>query len=124
MAPIGARRPDAAFVEPAPMIPGGVDSAEEEALILDVNAWVAARHLPAGQCLYELADAETGEPLAVLDLAWPNGLQEGLSVPVAVLVDEDPEVIAMASRAGFLCFTAIGEFKHYVERDVLAMAAA
>ena len=27
-------------------------------------------------------DLETGEPLAVLDLAWPNGLQEGFSQAV------------------------------------------
>lgn len=122
MRPIGTKRPES-IDQPAPMVPGGVDSAEEEARVLDVNAWVAARHLPEGQYLYELADPETGEPLAVLDLAWPNGLQEGLSVPVAVLIDEEPEIVGLASRAGFMCFTAIEEFKRYVERDVLALAA-
>lgn len=122
--PMGVKKVDEQQVTAEVRIPGGVDSAEEEALVLGVNDWVAARHLPEGQYLYELADGETGEALAVLDLAWPNGLQEGLSVPVALLIDEEPEVVAVASRCGFMCFTVIDEFKRYVERDVLAVAAA
>lgn len=48
---------------------------------------------------------------AVFDLAWPSGLQEGLSEPVAVLINEGADVLSVASRAGFRCFTGIDEFK-------------
>lgn len=122
--PMGVRKADEVQAVEEVRIRGGIDSAEEEALVIGVNDWVTMRQLPEGRYLYELADTETGEPLAVLDLAWPNGLQERLSVPVALLIDEDPEVVAMASRCGFMCFTAIDEFKRYVERDVLALEAA
>ena len=56
---------------------------------------------------------------AIFDLAWPSGLQPGLTQPVAVLLGETPEVIALASKAGFRCFTDIESFKNYVKHDVL-----
>ena len=67
-----------------------------------------------------LADPETGDPLAVLDLAWPNGLQEGLSAPVTLLIDEDAEVEEIANRCGFRFFTSPDAFRAYVERRILA----
>jgi hypothetical protein len=56
----------------------------------------------------------------VFDLAWPNGIQEELSQPVVILLNESTETLALASRAGFRCFTATQDFKDYVERDILA----
>ena len=104
-------------------IMGGVDSAEEEELLLGLNSWVAEQGLPEANYLYELADEETGNAIAVLDLAWPDGLQQGLSQPAAVLIDEGPEMLACANRAGFRCFTSINDFKAYVAREVLVQAA-
>lgn len=72
-------------------IPGGVESEEEERTILEFNECVFKQGLPAGEFMYELTDLQTGEPLAVLDLAWPNGLEEGFSQPVALLIDEERE---------------------------------
>lgn len=60
---------------------------------------------------YELADAQTGEHKAVLDLAWPNGIQEELSQPIAVLLNEEAAVIILVSQAGFCCFTDAAPFK-------------
>ncbi|MGH6915048.1 MAG: hypothetical protein ACREH3_15255, partial [Geminicoccales bacterium] len=102
---------------------GGVDSAEEEQILLELNRWVSAQGLPEGQYLHELADAESGEPIAVLDLAWPEGLQEGLSEPVAVLLNEGPEMLACASRFGFRCFTGVDDFKRYLGVEVLVGAS-
>ena len=70
--------------------------------------------------MHELADAETGEPLAVLDLAWPDGLQEGLSRPVALLIDEGQETEEAANRAGYLFFTDAESFRAYVRKEILA----
>jgi hypothetical protein len=97
-----------------------IETADEDTLIRDLNRWVAERGLPEGRQLYELADPANGQAVAVLDLAWPDGLQQGLSEPVAVLLNEEPDVFACASRMGFRCFADICDFKRYVRTDVLA----
>ena len=61
-----------------------------------------------------------GEAIAVLDLAWSNGLQEGKSQPVALLIDEDKEVEEAANSAGYRYFTDIKAFKQYVQLEILA----
>ena len=85
-------------------IPGGIAEEEEEDLLIEINQWVVHQGLPEGEFLFELAEPESGEPYGVLDLAWPDGLQEGLSMPVALLVDEPEEIKVAASRAGFRYF--------------------
>ncbi|RME42083.1 MAG: DUF262 domain-containing protein [Chloroflexi bacterium] len=102
-----------------PKIVGGIADEEEEQALEELNEWVEAQGLPRGELAYDFADPETGEQKAVFDLAWPNGLQEELSEPVAVLLNEEPEVIALASQAGFRCFTSIESFKRYASREVL-----
>lgn len=104
----------------APAI-GGVETEEEERIIQECNEWVVQHGLPEGQYMYELADPSTGEPLGVIDLAWPNGLQEGYSEPVALLLNEGPEIEEMVNQAGFHYFTDAGAFRAYVEREVLAL---
>jgi hypothetical protein len=83
--------------EAAAVIPGGVEDEDEEARLNRFNDWVVRQGLPEGEFLFELVDEESKEPLAFLDLAWPDGLQEGLSQPVALLLDEGPEVEEVAN---------------------------
>ena len=78
-----------------------------------------AQGLPRGQMSFDCTDPGTGEQRAVLDLAWPDGVQEGLSQPVAVLFNQGEETLALASSAGFRCFTAIESCKVYVAKEVL-----
>ena len=103
---------------------GGAADEEEENLLIEVNVWVIDRGLPEGELLYELADAETGEAIAILDLAWPDGLQEGLSQPVALLIGEGPETEEAANQAGYRYFTNADDFRAYVRREVLAIEDA
>jgi len=70
--------------------------------------------VPRGIISYDVADPETGAQLAVLDLVWPNGLQEELSEPVAVLLNEDAATMSFASQAGFRYFVDGDSFKEYV----------
>ncbi len=102
------------------VIPGGVGGAEEEELLRLINEWVVEQGLPEGEFPYELADPETGEALAVLDIAWPQGLQEGYSQPVALLIDEGPETEEAANQAGYRYFTDADAFRAYVRREILA----
>lgn len=88
--------------------------------IESLNTWVETRGFPRGILPYDFADPNTGEQKAVFDLAWPNGIQEELSQPVAVLLNEGAETIGIASQAGFRCFTSVSEFKQYVNNEILA----
>lgn len=99
---------------------GGVTSEEEEAQLESLNEWMTSQGLPQGVLAYDFADPDTGEQRAVFDLAWPQGVQEELSQPVAVLLNEVADVIAVASQAGFRCFTSASEFQRYVRTEVLA----
>jgi hypothetical protein len=100
-------------------VEGGITSEEEEQLET-LNDWMNAHGLPRGVLAYDFADAATGEQKALFDLAWPNGIQEELSQPVAVLLNEGAETIATASQAGYRCFTSITEFQRHVQTEVLA----
>ena len=91
---------------------------------LDLNIWVTEHGLPEGEFGYEIIDPDSGELIAVIDLAWPDGLQEGFSAPVAVLIDESNEVEEAANRAGFHYFTDADDFRQYVFREILALEPA
>ncbi len=104
-------------------IGGGITSEEEEAQLEELNEWMEAQGLPRGVVAYDFADAETGEQKAVFDLAWPAGIQEELSQPVAVLLNEGSDTLAIASQAGFRFFTTIENFQHYVANEILATGA-
>jgi hypothetical protein len=99
---------------------GGITSEEEEEQLEAVNDWMEAQGLPRGTMAYDFADAATGEQKAVFDLAWSNGIQEELSQPVAVLLNESSATLAIASQAGYRCFTSIDEFRRYVDSEILA----
>ena len=109
--------------EPSPAAPlGRIASEAEEEELHELNGWIEAKSLPRGTISYDFADPESGEQKAAFDLAWPDGIQEGLSQPVAVLLNEEAQTIAVASGAGFRCFTAPEAFKRYVEREILSEA--
>lgn len=105
-------------------IVGGVTSEAEETELEELNDWVEGQGLPRGDVSYDHADPNTGTQMAVFDLAWPDGLQPGLSEPVAVLLSEPVDVLAMASAAGFRCFTSAEDFRSYVTNEVLKLEAA
>jgi hypothetical protein len=102
---------------------GGITSEEEERELEALNEWVEAEGLPRGVMSYDFADPDSGEQKAVFDLAWPHGLQEELSQPVAVLLNEELATIRIAGDAGFRCFTDSKSFRRYVESEVLAGVA-
>lgn len=60
------------------------------------------------------------EPLAIIDLAWPEGLQPGYSQPIALLLNEPTEIEGIVNRAGYKYFKDVESFKNYVNREILA----
>jgi hypothetical protein len=109
-----------AVVSTATAVSGGITSEEEEKQLEALNDWMEAQGLPRGLLAYDFADSATGEQKAVFDLAWPSGIQEELSQPVAVLLNESAETIGIASQAGYRCFTTSDEFRRYVSSEILA----
>lgn len=79
--------------------------------------------MPRGHLAYGISDEESGEQLAVLDLAWVEGIQEGLSQPVAILLDDVEEVLAIAASRGFRCFKKAEDFKRHVIEEITAEEA-
>lgn len=103
-------------------IPSEFVTEAEEQVLQECNEWVQEQGLPQGESLYELVDTTTGRAIAVFDLAWPNGLQERYSQPVALLIDQGSYVESAANRAGYRYFTDLEIFKQYVQREILGMA--
>lgn len=107
-------------VEALPVRPVHVASDEEELELSECQQWMEQHSLPQGEPGHELVDEASGDLLATLDLAWPDGVQEGLSQPVALLIDEEDETRYAAQQYGFRYFTTLAEFKHFVEQTALA----
>lgn len=101
---------------------GGIQADDEEKALRELNEWVVQQGLPAGTLMYEVADPVSNQPAAVFDLAWPNGLQQGLSDPVAVLLNEGSDLLRLAIDRRYRAFTKIEDFRRYVEDEVLAIA--
>ena len=99
---------------------GGITDEDEETELKAINDWMRDRGLPEGVFSYEHVEPESGRQIVVLDLAWPNGIQEELSQPVAVLLNEPVKVLAIANQGGYRCFTNPDEFRAYVRREILA----
>lgn len=69
-APVAAEVPSPSVPEAVPdgraPVPGGIEDAEEEAVLRAVNAWLRDHGLPEGHIEHELAHPETGDPLAIV----------------------------------------------------------
>ncbi|MEX2596632.1 MAG: hypothetical protein WEC59_06850, partial [Salibacteraceae bacterium] len=104
--------------EPLYMRIDSIANQEEEQILVDLQAWLSSQGLPEGEWGYELLD-DNEELEAIIDLAWPVGVQEQLSQPVALLIDEDEETKKAVNKAGFRYFTSEGEFKNYILKEIL-----
>ena len=92
---------------------------EEEIIIDGVNSWMSEHELNAGIKNYELVD-DAGDVLATIDLAWPQGVQTGLSQPIALLIDESEDTHTIVNQQGFIFFTDAESLKkHITEKYIL-----
>ncbi|MCR4621963.1 MAG: hypothetical protein K5663_07765 [Clostridiales bacterium] len=71
--------------------------------------------LTPGTPNHELLSTD-GNANIIIDLAWPNGIQVGLSQPLALLINPDATTQAAVSRAGYQFFVSVNEFKDYLTR--------
>lgn len=64
---------------------------------------------------HEICDDETGEVLATVDIAWPEGIQPGRTEPVALLVVPDPETETHLGERGYRFFTSMRKLVWHLE---------
>ena len=102
-----------------PSIASGITSDDEERELERLNSWVEKHGLPSGQMSFDYSDPQSGVQRAVFDLVWENGLQPGLTEPVAILLNESAAVLSLANEAGFKCFVNVSHFQNYVESEIL-----
>lgn len=96
---------------------GGITDQEEESMLYATNDWIKKQGLPEGEMQFELLYDEN--KIAIIDLAWQQGIQTGLSKPVALILNEDKEIEDVLNKAGYLFFTNAENFKEYVKSDIL-----
>lgn len=90
----------------------------EEEEIEEVSAWMASVGLNEGTTNHELL-REDGTVAAIIDLAWPQGIQKGLSEPIALLLNETAETQAIVSKHGYRYYTSVDELKEYIQSTYL-----
>ena len=91
---------------------------EEDDILLEVAVWMENQELDCGELNYELTD-DQGNPLVIIDLAWPRGIQTGLSEPVALLLNEPPETQKVVNEHGYKFFTDVTSFKSFIQSNYL-----
>lgn len=93
-----------------------VQDEEEENLLAEIAFWMSEHGLSSGERNYVI---KNGEDEVIFDLAWPDGVQTGLSRPLALLLNETDEVYAAANKAGYTYLTNLQDFKEYVKANYL-----
>lgn len=95
---------------------------DETAVIARVQDAMEERSLERGVRYLALLSRDGSVEQAILDLAWPDGLEFG-GKPVALLLDEPEEVRNVASRHDFRFFTSEEDLLAYAEQVLLSSAA-
>ncbi len=90
----------------------------EEEEIEAMSAWMTTHGLNEGTANHELLD-DNGDVVAIIDLAWPHGVQQGLSAPLALLLNETAETQAIVSKFGYRYYTSVEELQEYIQTAYL-----
>jgi len=93
-----------------------VQDEEEENQMAEVAHWMEENGFDSGERNYVIDD--NGNDV-ILDIAWPDGVQTGLSKPLTLLLNETEEVYAAANRCGYTYLTNIQDFKDYVKTNYI-----
>ena len=93
------------------------DAEEED--IEEMSAWMHSNGLNEGTQNLELLD-DTGNIVSIIDLAWPQGIQSGLSEPIALLLNETAETQAIVSKYGYRYFTSVFDLKEFISVNYLS----
>jgi len=101
--------------------PVGLDAGEAElpAEVQSLLTWLTDQGIAAPSIEVEVASASGGEAIAVADVAWPGGVQPGLTEPVALVLDGTPHEVSALSASGYRVFTSVDDLRLYLGLYVL-----
>jgi hypothetical protein len=88
----------------------------DDAVLQEIAQFAADLGLARPELQFEFVDETSGEALAMADAAWPNGLQEGLTEPIALLLEPDEEMETRLGELGFRFFTSAERLNWYLEK--------
>ena len=99
----------------APMTKMSVTEPEddEEAVMEELVSWLKNEGFAPGIKDYSAVIGYAGTPI-IIDVAWPDGLQEGFTEPVALMINEEPGDIYRVNAVGYRVFTRADDLKNYV----------
>ncbi len=86
----------------------------DEDTLRDLVGWCEARSIPQPQLHHEVSDTATGAVLAAVDAAWPQGVQEEYSEPVAFLLEPDEAMEQQLNAIGYRYFTDLDALHQYL----------
>ncbi|MCY4223698.1 MAG: DUF262 domain-containing protein [Bacteroidetes bacterium] len=95
-----------------------VSNIDELQQLEDIQRWMDSQKIHRGEFGHELASFTDSLNPPIIDLAWPNGIPEGVGRPVALLLNESMDTIQLVTQAGYDCFTNIDSFKRFVEKKL------
>lgn len=96
---------------------------DDEGSLRDYVAFLRVNGGPSPELAYEIADPTTGVAIAIADLAWPEGVQQELTEPVALLLDAGRELEHAVQALGYRVFTELDELKTHIAPYLTALAA-
>lgn len=85
----------------------------EEAVIEELVSWLKNEGFAPGIKDYSAVIGYAGTPI-IIDVAWPDGLQEGFTEPVALMINEEPGDIYRVNAVGYRVFIRADDLKNYV----------
>ncbi len=92
-------------------VPPRIDIDEE---LMDLLLWFEDNNIPIPEVNFEINDPDTGENLTMVELAWPNGLQEGYSKPLALILETNSDSKVILNQAGYTFFDTIDALKQHI----------
>ena len=112
--------PATAILEPLPVELEATISAPSVSEVLDpeINdllGWISENGFSRPRLDLEIVDPETQVLIVVADLAWPNGVQEGLGDPVAFELHADASIISALNAAGYRAFATVEGLRRHLE---------
>lgn len=88
---------------------------DDDPEIVAIVALAQELSIAAPEPHHEICDDDSGDVLAVADIAWPQGIQTGRTEPVALLLAPDPETEAHLGERGYRFFTSTRRLVWHLE---------
>ncbi len=99
-----------------------MESDEERSELEQLASWAVEQGLSKPERDLEISDPESGETIAVAELAWPEGLQVGLGDPVVLDLELTHDGEARLAELGYRAFSDPAHLRRFIENYLETIA--